>query len=43
MSSNQEEKKKKRKFEWLWWFADIIVDLIYYLIIGIVRLFKQLN
>ncbi|WP_260840723.1 hypothetical protein [Staphylococcus capitis] len=43
MSSTPTEKKKKRKFKWFWWFVDIIIDLIYYLIIGLVKVFKQWN
>ncbi len=43
MSSTPTEKKKKRKFEWFWWFVDIIIDLIYYLIIGLIKVFKQWN
>jgi len=41
MSSTPTEKKKKRKFEWFWWFVDIIIDLIYYLIIGLVKVFNK--
>ena len=30
MSSTPTEKKEKRKFEWFWWFVDIIIELIWF-------------
>ncbi|WP_256326457.1 hypothetical protein [Staphylococcus sp. HMSC036D05] len=41
MSSENKKEQKKRKNCWLWYIWDTIFDVIFYSIIGVVRLIKH--
>ncbi|MFW3612590.1 hypothetical protein ACN9U3_09625 [Staphylococcus caprae] len=41
MRSENKKDQKKRRNCWLWYILDIIFDVIYYSIIGVVRLIKH--